>query len=516
MKKLHREDANDKHKSLDFGMDIVDPARGPGPMQEANQPYPNHAKGISLDVGHPYLAPPTLHDSRDSFNSLPQSVTDDGKYRPANSYFGNDSMSIRSHPRMFQDDASSFTGSTSRLALGDDMNQGLLRNAQRMSRSSPPLHENPPIDHNVKTSINHGQGDLGFQLDLPRSVSPLAVPASQHGEQGPGVAMASTALGGDVSQEAGYTVQSQDAHSANVTLSDHRTSHLGPTHDQSQQDSTQSSSSQPPRISLPFSDGGSDYTDNMKSTTMIPDVTVFGADDVPQHEGAQDSGLAPEERTNRQTLALDTRRDTRRFTLGLRPLPPEDPSDNPEQRANRIRSFYKEYFDENKPGRETTYYEDYGPEFYDSIMYDDYYNPMPPPFAEPVGRRAMTPPPRAPPRFQGPPRHMATGSVGGWSGFNSPGPRAFSSASGRLPGARGPRRPAPPPSPLQELPTPHMLRNDDAIMQAADFAPGKNFKDQREGRAGTPLGGLRPFSPMAPVHSPLVSSFDELSAMPSP
>jgi hypothetical protein len=95
-------------------------------------------------------------------------------------------------------------------------------------------------------------------------------------------------------------------------------------------------------------------------------------------------------------------------------LPPEDPADNPEQRANRIRSFYKEYFDErcarrrchratghrlgewsntmsgiiivasnwvdfdeSKNGQEPTYYEDFGPEFYEGggnagFIYDHY------------------------------------------------------------------------------------------------------------------------------------------------
>jgi hypothetical protein len=128
----------------------------------------------------------------------------------------------------------------------------------------------------------------------------------------------------------------------------------------------------------------------------------------------------------------------------------------------------------------------------------------------------MTPPPRAPPRFQGAARHMASGSIGGYSErFQPPGPRAFSSASGRFPGARGPRKPAPPPSPLNVLPSPHLLK-DDAIMTAIDFAPGSSFKDQRDGRPETPLGGVRPYSPMVRAHTPLVSVFDDLAPMPSP
>lgn len=276
-----------------------------------------------------------------------------------------------------------------------------------------------------------------------------------------------------------------------------------------------------PRISLPTSDVTSDYGDERKSELMIPAVNVHSVDDVERHEAGHADPL-PEHSQEPQNLdlAFDNRRNTRRLTLGVRPLPPEDPTDNPEQRANRIRSFYKEYFDESK--RETTYYEDYGPEFddggyiYDPLT-DDYYDAAPPPpippFAESMGRRAMTPPPRAPPRFQGAARHMATNSAG----FNdfTPGPRAFSSASGRYPGPRGPRTPMPPPAPLQELPTPHML-NEDAFMMAADFAPGKNFRDQREGRPGTPTGGMRPYSPAIRAHTPLASAFDELAAIPSP
>ena len=52
-------------------------------------------------------------------------------------------------------------------------------------------------------------------------------------------------------------------------------------------------------------------------------------------------------------------------------------------------------------------------------------------------------------------------------------------------------------------------------MGAIDFAPGRNIKDRREGRPDTPTGGLRPYSPATRVHTPLVSPFDELSAVPS-
>ncbi|KAJ5238658.1 hypothetical protein N7468_003277 [Penicillium chermesinum] len=108
---------------------------------------------------------------------------------------------------------------------------------------------------------------------------------------------------------------------------------------------------------------------------------------------------------------------------------------------------------------------------------------------------------------------MATGSAG-YNGVGT-GPRAFSSASGQLRGPRAPRKPIPPPAPLTILQSPHMLK-DDAIMSAVDFAPGSSFRDQRDGTPGTPTGGVRPYSPSIRAHTPLVSAFDELAAIPSP
>ena len=129
----------------------------------------------------------------------------------------------------------------------------------------------------------------------------------------------------------------------------------------------------------------------------------------------------------------------------------------------------------------------------------------PKPFAQPLGRRAMTPPPR----FQGPPRnimHPAAGSRGA-------GPRAFSSASGRMP-PKGPAKPAPPPEPLHVLPSPHLIKDDMSILPI-DYAP-PTLKERVEGRPESPRGGLRPYTSMSRAHTPLVSSFDDLAAIPSP
>jgi hypothetical protein len=163
----------------------------------------------------------------------------------------------------------------------------------------------------------------------------------------------------------------------------------------------------------------------------------------------------------------------------------------------------------------------------DAAFYDPDSNNFVMPYAQPVTRRAMTPPPRGP-RFLGPPRGR-NGSMGAMStgGMRGPqlyppgpypqGPRAYSSASGRM-GPPGPaRKQMPPPTALNTLPTPSKLKDDNfAIFNSMDFAPPKTFRDRAAGRSESPLGERRPYSPAVPSYVPTVSAFDELAPMPSP
>lgn len=521
----------DKHKSLDFGMDAVGPGgRKPRKLPnglQAEMMEPNHSKGLSLDVS-PYLMPPGLHGSRESLHSLSRSIDDD-KYRPA--VFGaQDNGSVRSFPRSRGDDGSSIGGSTRHGYGGaEDFNSGLLKNAQRMSRSSPPRYNSPPGEQMPqRPPPAHHQDHRGPSPGLApdpseRDEHAMAIGSamtdhSQSHDRAASPPEPQFHLNNNPMSELHFETEPPINH-ANASPHEERLNFPLPDHHDPALHAQTSSTMPLPRISLPASDiTTSDYGDERKPELSI---NVHAAEGHQSHHDKQPE--LHEESQQNLDIAFDNnnRRDTRRLTLGVRPLPPEDPADNPEQRANRIRSFYKEYFDDSK--RETTYYEDYGPEFYETgYVYDqttgDYFDAAAPPaapFAEPMTRRAMTPPPRAPPRFQGAARHMATNSAG-HNGFGGPGPRAFSSASGRMPGPRGaPRKPMPPPAPLQMLPTPHMLR-DDSIFMAADFAPGQGIRDRREGRPETPTGGSMPYSPAIRAHTPLVSVFDDLAVIPSP
>jgi hypothetical protein len=250
--------------------------------------------------------------------------------------------------------------------------------------------------------------------------------------------------------------------------------------------------------------------------------------------------------------------DPRRLSVLMRPLPPEDPQETPELRANRIRSFYKEYFDNNAPQSSVPepyqlqagdYYEDYDQEYMNAATVFDpdsgQFIVAGQPYAQPVHRRAMTPPPRAPPRFRSNVPGSAPGSragsraasrAGTGSRANSRGPpqpyqrgRAFSS-TGRYdlpprgqsamsaPRGRTPhKKPLPPPTNLTSLPTPSMLKDDSVFNVAIDFAPPPSFRDMQAGRRpDSPLGVERPYSPSVRAFTPLASSFEDLTSIPSP
>ncbi|KAK2748703.1 hypothetical protein FQN57_000284 [Myotisia sp. PD_48] len=622
VKKLRKEDANDKHKSLDFGMDYVPPTKtkdraltpgsDAGFHGDSEKAAHRRGPGLSMDWAmdsSPYFLPPAIHGSQESLHSLSRSFHGDGdKYRPATNFTPGDNGSMRSGRTGRKntggmDDASSFTGSTSKYAHGDEMQHGLLHNAQRMSKSPPlwssnqqsrsptppaAVHLSPSGDRdelglpsfsqssNDKLRVSDSGRDLALrgshnylrafiqsgdkpdQDNIPRQQSPplskdlpndppvsygvasstppappQAPPTSKYVEPTSTYELPSSKNEQPTSKyeqpTSTYEQPTSKYEERTSTYEQPTSTYEQPISKYEQPSSTpvtattttslkpaeHSNQAQTPQISINFDDDRSDYGDRDSRNFTVPQVNVLPAE-------AEHKAPAPEAAEASVDDFYDSyydggyQFDTRRLTMGIRPLPPEDPSDNPEQRANRIRSFYKEYFDDSKPFQQD-YYEDYGPEAHQLN-----YMPDPPPFAQPVGRRAMTPPPRMPPGmpprrqpgaasafgFAHGPGHHPSGSMS-----SGPGPRAFSSASGRIPN-RGPKKPLPPPSPLHALPTPHMLKDD--IILPIDFAPAANAGARRMGRAETPQGGLRPYMLAVPAHIPLASSYDDLAMVPSP
>lgn len=568
LRKQREEDNDDRHASLDFGMgDVPQPGRAkkrpmPG-MLETNfgEKSAHRHNQMSMDLGmtSPYLLPPELQSSRESLHSLSRTIhQNEDPYRPVTQYYPGDGASIRSQSRQGPDGASIYTSSSKAASKFQDGTEGLLANAARMSRSSPPVATAfipPPRQNSLPqknpsvNTVEVNAGDSTPQSPPPYPVEPPQAhihessipgngsPAGPLPDHGLAPALntsmdgrASYASSGDAglrqsNNYLGSIIEAQDPSAPDNTaergaaLTSERSplpANPQPIRKQSLnilQSSHQSLSGEVDEIG-----------DGFKVTPPSP-----GLEKDAEHTRGQRQSMsaAPEEFAHAGLNAPAL--DPRRLSMGLRPLPPDAVTevDDPEVRANRIRSFYKEYFDESKPAPEGQYHEDYDENYLgDAAYFDPDSNNFVMPYAQPVTRRAMTPPPSGPrfqgarmpgPRFQGPPRAMH-GSMGGMSsisGMRGPqGPRAFSSASGRM---GPPRKPMPPPAALTTLPTPSKLRDDTlAIMNPLDFAPPQTFRDRVAGRSESPLGERRPYSPAVPSFVPVVSAFDELAPIPSP
>lgn len=584
VKKLRVEDANDPHKSLDFGWEPKgaplkgrNKSRKKGPeMAIANLGPENgirRERGLSmdLDLPSPYLLPPGLSGSRESLHSISRTIhSQDDRYRPATTYNPNDVRPLHSNiaGRRGADDSSSDAGASSfKPGLRDDMKQDLLGNAQRMSRSmpptnrspvpdirvpeatkAPPLKSTPPNPHSTGLSpsfplidsrdsyMSKDDADLrksnNYLGALIHSRDPSADLNSQQGGAATPIELP-TSPPSNLQQNSNHKPAPPAIAATEQKIISKSPPPVNSTHTASRLPRGQSLRASEQGTYDNFFDDSSEYGDGVKATTPSPHRLQIEHQEAPQ--GSSQSYMPQiDESTPRAVHADDVGYDVRRLSMSVRPLPPDDPTDNPEQRANRIRSFYKEYFDDSKPGpvhAAAGYYEDYDQQYLgDGAIFDPVsgqfvtQRPSQPqypeqrgrPYAEPVTRRAMTPPPRAPLPRSGR-QHAATLSGGGR--MIPPGPRAFSSASGRL-GASGrglPKKQAPPPLPLNVLPTPHMLKDDNfAIFNSMDFAPPTSAKDRQAGRPESPRGGFRPYSPAVSAHMPLQSSFDDLAPMPSP
>ncbi|RDW62810.1 hypothetical protein BP5796_11112 [Coleophoma crateriformis] len=556
-RKQREEDANDPTAALDFGMGNVKrdaKAKGLPPIVpitdlDYREKGGQRQRQVSLDltnVDSPYLLPPELHNSRESLHSLARAGEKEDPYRPV-SYYIADGASTRSYSKNGRDGSSIYTGSSGPSRLQDMSRAELLSNAVPMSRSPVPFAADfvpPPRQNSLpkKTESVASPVDSIGSIPPPYPVEPAAVhlsepvlrkelPAQPPTSLRPGLSSASppsparSPLSSPIEHEsAGLGDDYLGAASKAFSASPAPAFTPAPASPPSKRKSPPPMINTQPAISVPAHeesragshlsmDETSDYGDGFKITPPSPSqehVRQRYSMDVPPEEFAQAGLGAPGF-------------DPRRISLGFRPLPPDAlvESEDPEMRANRIRSFYKEYFDDSKPAPKGQYYEDYDQNYLGDAAYFDADNKnFVMPYAEPVTRRAMTPPPRGP-RFQGPPRPR-NGSMGAQfppgpyppGPYPQGGPKAYSTASG----ARGqPRRPMPPPAALNTLPTPGKLGDDSfAIMGAMEFAPPTSYRERVQGRCDSPVGERRPYSPMVPSHTPLASAFDELAAMPSP
>ena len=557
--KLRKEDANDRHKSLDFGMEGVNSSDGkkkktkkqskaaPEMSMADTRETIRRGRGLSMDmdINNPFVLPPGLQQSRESLHSLSRAINnDDDKYRPATTFIPDDgSVSYPSSLRRGPDDSSSFTGSSRRGVRDGDSDQNILRHAQRTSRPGPATGRATTRSGANTPAPPDSDLPMGQRKPYtpPLKNDTLAPPAAEPvrdsfvsdvSSVGPNAALRASnnylgafIRGGFLSTD--EEKQEPEAKAPAVNLVKSQTSNNAPREterfhqppDESGSDFNtdektlvESSPAETPRETsevlgdnLQIIPPSPDFKLGLRRSFTLPELDLGDTQDHHQEVPLPDHGFSGEEQ-----YVEDLDYDPRRSTMGVRPLPPDDPSENPEQRAIRIRSFYKEYFEEPKPAAkhpQPNYYD--GSENFVNDDEEDYYDPEEEEYANP-----MFVPPRGASRHTGSEQHHSFMSG---SSYTSQGPRAYSSASQRLgPPLRGPRRQKklPPPAPLHVLPTPHMLKDD--LFLPTDFAPPSSYRERRAGTPDSLKGGLRPFSPVRPAQVPLASSFDDLAVMPSP
>lgn len=583
VKRQAQEDGDPHHRSLDFGMGETggDKPKRKSKLGLGGTEKSKRTRGLSVDMNlsSPYLLPDHVQGSRESMISLAKTLQNqsDDPYRPVTKFMS-ESGSVRSFEKGGRYTPSVITTSTQRMSRQSYAQSGSPALPQPLRQNSYPRSPLTPSAASSMTAVESDvSSPLGKEPTVPEHDEPVPppqcdlppiptipeirqpMPVAQRGapeplpvrqdsrpQHQPDLDMPDFSNNKDVVNTKRESVDELNMRAGVSTGSGVGLGLLNGPQSAAQTSpvnevvvSNQEVNAGPAHQSVTaFIDHTEDYAD-FDYAAMV----TSPADD--------DEGAERDERGRsrvRESGLMVPGQSSKRLSVGLRPLPPADvtESEDPETRANRIRSFYKEYFDDSKQGPPQAG-GNYAADNYmgDGAYFDPDSNQFIMPYAQPVGRRAMTPPPtgsrfpggprgagpRGPgpmgprgPGPRGPPRHHS-GSVSGTPRSGSAmsfGPRPGSSASARGPRSGSamsgrPRKNLPPPSPLTTLPTPSKLTDDHfAIINAADFAPPESYQDRAAGRSQSPMGERRAYAPKVPIASPLVSSFDEMAALPSP
>ncbi|KAL4727310.1 hypothetical protein ACLX1H_006217 [Fusarium chlamydosporum] len=557
MKKQLLEDAHDPHKSLDFGLGDEGGAKkstrrsifmGGGEKSLTHKPS---QLSMDMNLSSPYLLPPGMQESRDSLNSLAKSLGNDNQdpYQYVAAITQSETGSMRSfNPKDSNSHNTKFTsprnsGKPGSLKMPPSRMNSLPETPVSATESRIDPFGTPKMPapaHQPKSPFDSPND--GFH---PVSIVPEIGVISDFDEKhdGPSVQQPPVARSKTPEFELPNFSQEPATDFPLPPAREHEATGLGLNFSLPQPKSPTVSSPDGPKSAPLAHDRQSDG-----SNYHAADISSYYEDHDDDARGrTMQRGSFVENAPQPNGLGVP-QQDNKRLSVGFRPLPPDDinESEDPEYRANRIRSFYKEYFEESKEapppmppmpampqgGRAgPQYYEDYDQGYMggnQAPYFDPETNAFVMPYAQPVTRRAMTPPPagrRPGPGRPGPRPRGPNGSIGGMSFQSGPGgraragsalgPRPDSSASARV--RQPPMKRLPPPAPLTTLPTPSKLRDDNSfLINAADFAPPSNIRDTAAGRSQSPFGERRPYSPSVPAAQTLVSPFEELAALPSP
>ncbi|KAI8419356.1 hypothetical protein FOFC_01937 [Fusarium oxysporum] len=508
---------------------------------------------MDMNLSSPYLLPPGLQESRESLNSLAKSLGNDNQdpYQYVATITQSETGSLRSfnpkdslsHNTKFSSPRNS--GKPGSMKMPPSRMNSLPETPVSATDSKVDPFGTPKAPAPTHQPNSHFDEKDGFQ---PTAIIPEIGVVSDFDEKRDGASVQPPPAVRSKTPE--FELPNFSSEPANdfplPPAREHEATGLGLNFSLPQPKSpTVTSPDAPKSAPLPH-DRQSDGS-NYQSYTPAADISSYYEDHEDDSRGRTMQRTSFVEDTPQYQGLGVPQQDNKRLSVGFRPLPPDEitESEDPEYRANRIRSFYKEYFEDTKEapppmppmppmaqGRAgPQYYEDVDQGYMmggDQAYFDPETNAFVMPYAQPVTRRAMTPPPagrRPGPGRPGPRPRGPNGSIGGMSYQSGPGgrsragsalgPRPDSSASARI--RQPPRKRLPPPAPLTTLPTPSKLKDDNiALINAADFAPPNTIRDTAAGRSQSPFGERRPYSPSVPAAQTLVSPFEELTALPSP
>lgn len=513
MRKQREEDANDRHASLDFGLGDVSPPdhsknHVSQSMVEKTSGLSRRQLSMDLNMNNPYLPSLGSKNSHQSINSLSKPFRQEDPYRPVSELANSDTTSSHSqskpaplgnkgqpHPR---NSGMSEMNSTSHTVTNRNISSPSHQNTF-VTFPSTPNNQQFPDQSNYPSEPTQAHLQHNFIQSAKRaSNGPHVVYPAQYQTMASGCELE---LGGIHHQGSAFI--NSESGGENYKNGDNYMNNGHSYLYESGAGQTQPTFSHP-RFLQQTQPQQEIIVNNQTPTNP------FENGNYPREPQILSANSYSGQYTEHGTV--NSRTNPNHHSIS-RPLPPQDitETDNPEIRANRIRSFYKEYFEDNsqnpqneefplpKPNDETTYYDPNTNKF---IL----------PYAQPVTRRAMTPPPKINPNI---PQHMRNGSMGvmnndrsGWhmsSDLSEPRPQ--SSSSSRPP--REEKKRIPPPVQLDPLPTPSKLHGDVSSMDSTAFTTRGGYRDHGSSRSLTSPSEVQPFSFVKNSHA-------ELSPIPSP
>lgn len=504
-RKMREEDANDLHASLDFGLgDVPELGRSKRALSMAKERETSklRRRQISMDmtIDNAYLPSFETKSSRESLDSLSLPLRKEDPYGPLSQINSVDAGSIRSHsrlpsgngvvvnsqPRFYEkvdvasDNSSAFgTKNSQTAAFPPRVNSLLPYQPRNNTQQSPSI----PNSHIVEPS----------QAYIPKkSVASTAKwtnvqPPNQHFQPQTQFLRSETEYNviADTRADDSYNMEYNQIH--------------GPK----------------PPIALD-SRGKIQSSNNVSGYALAPQPLCFGGSNmnyVQDQDGRISNNQIGENMNYRKNQGYTSTGNNENYynssydnskmtpshypAFGSRPLPPNTitETDDPEVRANRIRSFYKEYFDDNTPAPTGRYDRNNFPSRNNErTIFDPSSNQFVLPYVQPVTRRAMTPPPMNRRLGPGRARNISMGVMDynnqGQSIINSSEMRAHSSS-----GRQGPpyKQPTLPFVQLNSLPTPGKMKDNMSTFDTLGYAPPVSYRERAGGHSRSPFPEARAY-----------------------